>query len=61
MPNERLRILLNACTMPPNPTGIWLYGLELGQALAARGDCEVVFASPDAASSSGQSSKSHAG
>ena len=47
MPNERLRVLLNACTMPANPTGIWLYGLELGAALAARDDCEVVFASPE--------------
>ena len=47
MPNERLRVLLNACTMPANPTGIWLYGLELGAALAAREDCEVVFASPE--------------
>ncbi len=34
--------------MPSNPTGIWLYGLELGEALATRDDCEVIFASPDA-------------
>ena len=47
MPNERLRVLLNACTMPTNPTGIWVYALELGAALAAREDCEVVFASPE--------------
>ena len=46
MPSAPLRVLLNACTMPENPTGIWLYGLELGTALAARDDCEVVFASP---------------
>ena len=47
MPNKRLRVLVNACTMPANPTGIWLYALELGAALAVREDCEVVFASPE--------------
>lgn len=47
MSTGRLRVLLNACTMPVNPTGIWAYALELGAALAERDDCEVVFASPE--------------
>ena len=40
-----ISVLVNACTMPEEATGIGVYAYELAAALARRDDCEVTFAS----------------
>ena len=54
MPAEPLRVLINACTVAEQPTGIGVYALELSAALARREDCQMTFAGPEPAPAGAQ-------
>lgn len=43
---ERVRVLYNASALPRRPAGAGIYTLELGRALAARDDVELLVAAP---------------
>ena len=46
MQDRPLKVFFNASALPPRPAGAGVYTLQLGRALAAREDIELLFAAP---------------